>query len=127
MNKTNEEIYIESRMGRENPFRVPEGYFDRFADEFLQKLPEVSMSDNKEEKKKPSWVVRLRPLLYAAACVCLVVFSVTIYFTQRPSETGSADQVAVVKDAGLSDSYFEEAADYVMVDNHDIYACLMNE
>ena len=35
----NEELYIKSRMGDKNPFRVPEGYFDNFAADLMQKLP----------------------------------------------------------------------------------------
>ena len=35
-----EEKYLNEVMGRKNPFRVPEGYFDDFADRMMEMLPE---------------------------------------------------------------------------------------
>ena len=37
---TNEEKIIAEKLGKENPFRVPEGYFDHFAEQFMNELPE---------------------------------------------------------------------------------------
>ena len=67
----NEEKYIEEKVGRRNPFVVPEGYFDTFA------------------------------------------------VSQQPLQ---AEAVKVSTDVA-----FDEAADYVMLDNSDIYACLSDE
>ena len=38
---TNEEKFIIESLGKENPFRVPEGYFDHFAEQFMNELPEA--------------------------------------------------------------------------------------
>ena len=128
MEKTNEEIYIESRLGHDNPFKVPEGYFEHFADKFMQELPDEDKKPTGEKDKQPSWIVRLRPILYAAACICLFVFGTALYFQQSTTETDAVEQAFVAQDNSKNDDvYFEEAADYVMMDNHDIYACLMNE
>lgn len=109
----NEELYLKSRIGDRNPFRVPEGYFDNFAAEMMQKLP---------EQPKQSLIVRLRPWMYAAACLVAVVFSATLYF----SAPDSASQ-EVVATATPTDTYVEDVADYVMADNIDIYACLASD
>ena len=53
----NEEKYIEEQVGRRNPFTVPEGYFDTFADQLMASLPE------RQPRTKYVW---LRPLRYAA-------------------------------------------------------------
>ena len=107
----NEEMYIKSRMGDKNPFRVPEGYFDNFAAEMMKNLP---------EQPKQSIMVRMRPWMYAAACLLVAVLTATIYFY--------APDVAEQNIADASDpnteSYMEEVADYVMLDNAEIYACL---
>ena len=58
----NEEKYIEEQVGRRNPFTVPEGYFDTFADQLMASLPE------RQPRAKQVW---LRPLRYAAAVVCV--------------------------------------------------------
>ena len=35
-----EERFIEEKFGRRTPFKVPEGYFDDFASQLMQSLPE---------------------------------------------------------------------------------------
>ena len=120
----NEEQYLINKAGKENPFRVPEGYFDSLASQVMSR---VDAEGNKpqdmpmiEKKTKTVW---LRPVLYAAASVCALFISVTAYqhFTAQPVEN-TTEQVAV-----YSDDSFDEAADYVMIDNQDIYACLSGE
>jgi hypothetical protein len=120
----NEEQYLINKAGKENPFRVPEGYFDSLASQVMSR---VDAEGNKpqdmpmiEKKTKTVW---LRPVLYAAASVCALFISVTAYqhFTAQPVEN-TTEQVAV-----YSDNSFDEAADYVMIDNQDIYACLTGE
>ena len=70
----NEEKYIEERVGKRNPFQVPEGYFDSFADRMMQQLPERPVSVEASPKvRKPALTVRMRPWLYAAACMPLPV------------------------------------------------------
>lgn len=120
----NEEQYLIEKASKENPFRVPEGYFDTLASQVMSRIDaegnkpqDVPMA---EKKAKTIW---LRPVLYAAASVCALFISVTAYqhFTAQPADNIS-EQVAV-----YSDDSFEEAADYVMIDNQDIYACLSGE
>jgi hypothetical protein len=36
----NEEMYIQEKVGKQNPFRVPEGYFDNLTAQVMQNLPE---------------------------------------------------------------------------------------
>ena len=113
----NEELYIIEKMGRKNPFKVPEGYFDSFADNFMKQLPEETPTRN-------AILVKMRPLIYAvAACFLIAVICVSIYNTS----IGEQPVMAQSSDVDSNESYFEEAADYAMVDNHEIYACLMNE
>ena len=91
---TNEEKYLKERVGQENPFRTPEGYFDQFT-------------------------ANLRHWFYAAACVAaLVVTAVTFHFHEVDAPQ---QQMAV------SESYIDEAADYAMLDNMDIYQLLAEE
>lgn len=120
----NEEQYLINKAGKENPFRVPEGYFDSLASQVMSR---VDAEGNKPQDmpmiEKMAKTVWLRPVLYAAASVCALFISVTAYqhFTAQPVEN-TTEQVAV-----YSDNSFDEAADYVMIDNQDIYACLTGE
>lgn len=111
----NEEQYIKSRMNGKNPFRVPDGYFDNLTANIMQQLP---------EQPKRSVIARMRPWLYAAACMIAVIFSATLYF-YSPSISGQ--QVASFDHENVTESYIDEAADFVMADNTDIYACLTSE
>lgn len=115
---TDEEKIIQEKMGTGTPFRVPEGYFDRFTEQFMEQLPE-------RQTTAPARTARmklLRPVLLAAACLCIAIFSITMYLnrTDEPAEPAVATNMTNTVD----DEFMDEAADYVMLDNADIYACL---
>lgn len=109
----NEELYVSSHMGHENHFQVPEGYFDSFAERLMSELP---------ERRQPR-MVRFWPWMYAAACVVGAVSLVAVYL--HVPDHGAADSHVVA--ASVSETYIDEAADYAMVDNQDIYACLTSD
>ena len=113
MSITNEEKYLRERVGQKNHFRTPDGYFDQFATRMMAQLPE-------QQPVARTVSITVRRWLYAAACVAvLVVVGLSFLFQQQsPDET---QQMAV------SDSYIEEAADYAMLDNADIYQLLAEE
>ena len=109
-----EEKYIEERVGKRNPFLVPDGYFDSFADQMMQRLPE------RKKKAKSVW---LRPILYAAASVCALFICTGVYLAL--SEEPKHEAVLITSpQQEVCDDEFDEAADYMMLDNHDIYALL---
>jgi hypothetical protein len=120
---TNEEKIIMEHLGKHNPFQVPEGYFESFADQLMEKLPEQQPA---QEEKRPALLRKLRPVLLAAACVCIAIFSITLYFLQNRQETTEQAVVAAAAKPAATEeeTFMDEAADYVMLDNADIYACL---
>ena len=117
----NEEEYLIERVGRENPFRVPEGYFDTLADEVMARVNAVETPAPRKAR-----VVWMRPLLYAAASVCALFISVMGYnmYTHQQADQPVAQKVTVSQH---SEDSFDQAADYLMVDNEDIYACLSSD
>ena len=114
----NEEAYIKNRTGKRNPFTVPEGYFDQLNGKIMSRLPEKATP-------RMTLVKRLRPLLYAAACICIAIFSMTVYFNH--AETNNEQVMAELQqqDAIYSDGYIEDATDYAMIGNEDIYYSLL--
>lgn len=109
----NEEKYILNRFGRKNPFTVPEGYFDQLASDVMAQIPKC-------RPKSRSRMVELRPWLYAAACfVAVVVVTLSFHFRQD-----NASEMTVSAVESVDNTYIDEAADYAMLDNADIYACL---
>ena len=118
-----EEMYLIEKVGKQNHFKVPEGYFDTLASQVMAKIDAEGAAPEIPVKVKKAKTVWLRPVLYAAASVCALFISVTAYqyFTAEHVDN-TTEQVAV-----YSDDSFDEAADYVMIDNQDIYACLTGE
>ena len=99
-----EEEHLRETVGTRNAFRVPKGYFEQFTAQVMEQLPE-------QQKARTTM---LRPWLYAAACtVVAVLMGVTYYWHQNTADDMMADS-----------NYYEEVADYAMIDNIDIYACL---
>ena len=123
---TDEEKYLRDRIGTRNPFRVPEGYFDNLASQIMEQLPEQPADRHVPTARHTTLLRRLRPMLAAAALLLVAVLSVTAYLNYQPNTTDE-QQMAAVQETVATDSYFEEATDYAMLDNYDIYACLTNE
>lgn len=119
---TNEEKYIRAHIGTENPFRVPEGYFESLVPSLMEQLP--ATGDEPVKERKAPLIYRLRPILYAAACMLVAVFGVWAFL--HDDAAGEMEVRQMTAQMG-SDTYIEDVADYVMADNIDIYACLMNE
>lgn len=124
--KKEDEILVR-RYGRENPFKVPEGYFEDFTSRLMDNLPERNAKVDVGNGKVKIGVVR--KWLYAAACVCAVAICATAYLL-----IDSHDETSVVAEAtgvqvggSSSDDYFDDAADYAMMDNQDMYLCMMDE
>lgn len=124
-----EEKYLIEKVGKENPFRVPEGYFDTLSSQIMAKVEAegVAPRDIKAGKEKRTKVLWLRPVLYAAASVCALFISVLAYQSHSDDGVAAPTQTVVANNQMLMDDYFDEAADYVMLDNQDIYACLSSE
>lgn len=113
---TNEEKYIKSQQADMSPFKVPEGYFEQLTSRVMDGLP----TEQAPRQSKPRL---LRPWLYAAACSAVLVVAIT--YLHQDKENYRQPQAERIVVANNNDSYFEDAADYAMVDNQDIYAFLI--
>lgn len=109
-----EDKYIEELVGKRNPFVVPEGYFEQLTDQVMQSLPE------RRPRAKSVW---MRPVFYAAASVCALLVCATAWMLWPKASTMPQGQVAEVIQEP-DETFINEAADYMMLDNQDIYACL---
>ena len=114
---TNEELYLKERVGQKNPFRTPEGYFDQFTGNIMAQLTERQPMESKSVAKKVA--MPIRHWFYAAACVAALL--VTAFSFHFHNTTDNQQQVA------FSETYIDEAADYAMLDNTDIYQLLAEE
>ncbi|MBR6998228.1 MAG: hypothetical protein IKI19_05430 [Prevotella sp.] len=122
----NEEEYLKSKVGNRNPFTVPEGYFEQLAQQVMDRIPATTQ----ELKPAPKKTVfkQLRPWLYAAACICVGVFTAGVLFNSQNDNSKELEQMATLEQENInyySDNYIDEEADYAMFDNQEIYACLL--
>lgn len=130
----NEEQFIKERIGDGNPFKVPDRYFDSLTDSVMANV----MANGKpvaDAASKPAKTrtisVRLRRIMYAAACVAVVaVMSLTLVFN------GDDEQKLAARSQKKTDATYtetteiatvEEVADLAMMDNSDIYAYLCSD
>lgn len=137
MMEHNDELYLKQKVGNRNPFRVPENYFEQLAEQVMQNLSDVArqepitQSANQPRARK----LQIRPWLYAAACsVVALAMGVSYYFMNSQATSTEAAPMASVAPAhntasDMSDlrsdnSYYDDAADYAMLDNAEIYAYL---
>ena len=112
----NEEMYIQEKVGKRNPFRVPEGYFDNLTAQVMSNLP--------EQPKRRAKSVFMRPVFYAAAASVCALLIAGAAWMWGPTAVQAKAVVAQPQQQDASGEYMEEAADYMMLDNHEIYAYL---
>ena len=93
-----EEKYLRQRFGSETPFRVPEDYFKDFSLKMMEQLPVV-----------------------ASASVCAVIFGAGLFYNNHYADPVPAYTTAK---ATAVETNIDQAADYVMIDNEDIYSYL---
>ena len=127
-----EEKILKEKFGKANPFTVPEGYFDSFADKLMGQLPEPEARII--EMHAESWWHKMPLRKIAAAAAVAVVMGCGAFLAIHNETDNHAPMASTMhqhseKGEGTSSSYgsFDEMADYTMMDNQDIYASLVAE
>ncbi len=112
-----EEDTLLRKYAARNPFTVPEGYFDSFSRELMNRLPE---KEPVRVKEVSIWK-RFRPWMYAAAMFCGVLFSVKVLLNTSEQElplftTAETEQ--------FSDEHLEVIMGKTMMDDYALYQYL---
>lgn len=140
----NEEKKINDIFGKENHFKVPEGYFDNFAEQMMAKIPmqefdspEVTDKNRQENKAKfvhlSLW--RRLPLRKIAAVLAVTAMlgGGVLYQLQQAEKKHHAmahNETPTTENSHVTDgddAAFEQMADYTMMDSQDFYAQLVAE
>lgn len=115
---------------KNSPFKVPDSYFDSLESRLL-----ANAGIEQRKKEKGSWTARIiamRPVRWAAACACVLALVGTVYLVN----TNTNDDMRAQTDNGKTLEYnvdysaedaFNQAADYTMLDSHDMYMMLAEE
>ena len=94
-----EEKYIEERFGNENPFRVPERYFDEFPQRIMKRI-----AQQKRRRKMIRWGI--------AAMMTGIVFSSAFVLNNFRQQNVPLE--------AENSQYIEDALDYSMINNMEI-------
>lgn len=117
-----EEDTLLKKLGMENSFKVPDGYFENLTSEVMNKLPEKAKVAFEEERVS-TWT-RLKPLLYMAAMFVGAALIIRVASTDHKPVT--VDEVAVteVDTEVISDEMIDVALDRAMLDDYSLYVYL---
>lgn len=124
---------LEEEYGRQRPFSVPEGYFSGLSSRVMSELSAVAEQEREDKSAlKRGRRSYLRPMAAAAVTVGIVVVGFLAYHSLE----GVQGVRSLLGGRGVQDSYvlsessgdaFDQAADYFMIDESDMYASLASE
>ena len=119
-----EEDKLLKKIGTENPFRVPEGYFEGFTSDLMSRLPEKEKTDIHRE---PTTWEKVRPWLYMAA---MFIGAALIIRVASPGETvsnGQQQQQITADESDIEMEYIRTAIENTMMDDYSLYVYLSDE
>ncbi len=109
-----EEDKLLEKFGRKNPFNVPEGYFENFTNELMDKLPE---KEDVPELKITTWQ-RIKPWIYMTAMFCGLMFSFKVLTGNHEKDNSNSSENSL---SLFSDAELEIIIDNSMVDDYTLY------
>lgn len=113
-----EEDELLKKYGTTNPFNVPDGYFDNFSRELMNKLPEKEQVAYQENTT--TWQ-RIKPWVYMAAMFCGLMFTVRVVVGPPKQDTPI---FTAAETEQFSDEYMETILDHSMMDDYTLYQYL---
>ncbi len=119
-----EEDKLLKKIGTENPFRVPEGYFEGFTSDLMSRLPEKEKTDVHRE---PTTWEKVRPWLYMAA---MFIGAALIIRVASPGETvsnGQQQQQIAADESDIEMEYIRTAIENTMMDDYSLCVYLSDE
>ena len=109
------------KVGTQNPFRVPENYFEDFTQELMNKLPEKEPMQHLSE---PTLWQRVKPWVYMTAMFVGIMLSVRIFVGEPQKEKFP---ISLAEAAMLSTEEWETLIRRTSVDDYALYELLLTE
>ena len=110
---------ILKKAGTDNPFSVPDHYFEDFSRNLMAKLPEKEPLPLPEE---PTLWQRVKPWIYMAAMFCGIMLSVRVFVGDPQKE--EIPHINVADAENIPDEDWEIIIDGIMMDDYTIYQYL---
>ena len=110
---------ILKKAGTDNPFSIPDHYFEDFSRNLMAKLPEKEPLPLPEE---PTLWQRVKPWIYMAAMFCGIMLSVRVFVGEPQKE--EIPHINVADAENIPDEDWEIIIDRIMMDDYTIYQYL---
>ena len=126
---TREENILKERFGKQNPFKVPDGYFDHLTEKIMENLPEQEVRVIDIRSRQTLWQKMPLRKIAAAVAVAALLGGGTFWALQHEGDSKMVAHAKQHEQKAVSseDAAFNEMADYAMIDNETIYASLIAE
>ena len=115
----NEEKNLIKTYGKKQSFKVPEGYFEHFAEDLMSKLPEKGI---KGPDKITTWD-RIKPWVYMVAMFVGIIFTARILTNKGISENAQSVSTSV-NYTELPDEYIDPIVNQTMMGDYELYEYL---
>ena len=117
-----EDTELKKKIGKENPFKVPEGYFENIVPEIMKRLPEAEAQESVEITM---WE-RVKPWVYMVAMFCGLMFGLRVMMMDKPvNKEINTDNVSMADSLeGIPDEYIDPILDQTMMDDYTLYMYL---
>ena len=119
-----EEDKLLKKIGTENPFRVPEGYFEGFTSDLMSRLPEKEKTDIHRE---PTTWEKVRPWLYMAAMFIGAALIIRVASPGESVSNGQQQQQIAGDESDIEMEYIRTAIENTMMDDYSLYVYLSDE
>jgi len=112
-----EEDYILKKIGKDNHFQTPEGYFENFTSEIMDRLPEMDYTQL--ETKVSTWE-KVKPWIYMAAVFMGAAFILRLggHLVKNSPEYVAAEEEQIER------QYIDQVVDEAMLDDYTFYQLL---
>jgi len=121
----NETINKSARFSKDNPFTVPEGYFETLTQRVMDNVRQTERANVVciTQKRRVNWQLWTWGI---AACIvgALVFVQIQRNKTSDPQETSLLAEQNQVENYTYDDQYQDEEMNYAMVDYNDVYCYL---
>lgn len=111
---------IKERIGNQNPFDVPTGYFEHLSEQIMSRLPERESETYFDVKEVSLWG-RFKPWIYMAAMFIGAALIIRIASIHHNSTFG---EPTYAYEEEISDDYLDISIEKAQLDDYSLYVYL---
>lgn len=111
-----EDSKLKEKIGKTNPFKVPDGYFESFTDKLMEQLPDIPVSQTQEIT---TWQ-RVKPWVYMAAMFGGLMFGLKTmkWATDRDMPQQSIERINL---STIPEEEIDPMVQQTMMDDYELY------